>query len=98
MAITILRLPAVLKRRGVSRSTHYLDISKKLFTQPVKIGERASGWPDSEVDILNSAVIAGKSKSEIRALVAKLESARKSEQRAGGETIMPINHGEQHDD
>lgn len=77
MAIIILRLKGVLKRRGVSRSTHYLDISKKLFTQPVKIGERAVGWPESEVEVLNAARIAGKSANEIRNLVVQLEAARK---------------------
>jgi prophage regulatory protein len=48
-----------------------------LFTHPVQIGLRAVGWPDNEVDSLNEARIAGKSEVEIRALVVKLEVARK---------------------
>ena len=75
--ITILRLPAVLKRRGRSRSSHYADIKAGLFVKPVLIGLRATGTPDNEVEALNAARIAGKTDDEIRALVAKLEAARK---------------------
>jgi prophage regulatory protein len=78
MVTTILRLPAVLRERGRSRSSHYLDIHQGLFTQPVTIGLRAVGWPASEVAALNAARIAGKTDDEIRALVKKLEAARKT--------------------
>lgn len=73
----ILRLPAVLRARGRSRSTHYLDIERGLFTHPVSIGARAVGWPEHEVVALNSARIAGASVSEIRALVQALEARRR---------------------
>jgi prophage regulatory protein len=36
------------------------------------------GWPSSEVTAINAARIAGKTDEEIRALVVKLEAARKS--------------------
>ncbi len=78
MAHTIVRLPTVLRERGRSRSSHYLDIQQGLFTRPVPIGARAVGWPAHEVAALNAARIAGKTDEEIRALVAKLEAARKS--------------------
>lgn len=78
MATTILRLPAVLRERGRSRSAHYLDIQQGLFTRPVSIGARAVGWPESEVTALNAARIAGKSDDDIRALVRRLEGARQS--------------------
>lgn len=78
MATTILRLPDVLRERGKSRSAHYLDIKQGLFTRPVPIGLRAVGWPAHEVAALNAARIAGKSEEEIRTLVTKLETARKS--------------------
>lgn len=78
MTYTILRLPAVLKERGRSRSAHYLDIQNGLFTQPVAIGARAVGWPTTEVAALNAARIAGKSDNEIRDLVIQLEAARKA--------------------
>lgn len=78
MVTTILRLPAVLRERGRSRSAHYLDIQQGLFTHPVSIGARAVGWPSDEVAALNAARIAGKSEEQIRALVVALEAARKS--------------------
>ena len=78
MTNTILRLPAVLRERGRSRSAHYFDIQQGLFTHPVQIGLRAVGWPTAEVAAINAARIAGKSEAEIRALVARLEAARKA--------------------
>ena len=78
MIYTILRVPAVLRERGRSRSAHYLDIQQGLFTRPVPIGMRAVGWPAHEVAALNAARIAGKTDEEIRALVVKLEAARKA--------------------
>ncbi len=50
MSQTILRLPAVLKRTGLSSSTTYLKISRKEFPSPVSLGDRAVGWIESEVD------------------------------------------------
>ena len=78
MTHTILRLPAVLRERGRSRSAHYLDIQQGLFTCPVQIGLRAVGWPAGELATLNAARIAGKTEEEIRSLVVKLEAARKA--------------------
>ena len=50
MSQTILRLPAVLKRTGLSRSTTYLMISRKEFPPSVSLGDRAVGWIESEID------------------------------------------------
>lgn len=46
---TILRLPAVKARTGLSRSTIYLRISKQEFPRPVSLGGRAVDWLDNEV-------------------------------------------------
>ena len=78
MSQKIHRLPAVKSESGLSRSTIYLRIAQGLWTKPVSLGRRAVGWPDSEVAAINAARIAGKSEDEIRALVVKLEAARKS--------------------
>jgi prophage regulatory protein len=78
MPITIRRLPVVKARSGYSRSTLYSRIAQKLWTRPVSLGGRAVGWPDSEIDALNAARIAGKSDDEIRELVLKLETQRKN--------------------
>lgn len=74
------RLPSVLRRTGDSKSTHYKKIEEGLFTKPVKIGPRASAWPDSEITALINARIAGKTDQEIRHLVKKLETVRKTSQ------------------
>jgi prophage regulatory protein len=77
VAITILRRKQVQARIGLSRSTLYLRIAEGTFPKPVSLGTRAVGWPASEVEALNAARISGKSNSEIRDLVVKLEAARK---------------------
>lgn len=76
--ITILRLPAVKSESGYSRSTVYLRIAQGLWTKQVSLGPRCVGWPAHEVAALNAARIAGKTDDEIRALVLKLEAARKA--------------------
>ncbi len=73
----ILRLPAVKAKVGLSRSTIYLRIEQGLWPKPVKLGPRSVGWPASEVIAMNTARIAGNSDAEIRALVLRLEDARK---------------------
>ena len=73
---SFLRLRAVLKRRGLSRSSHYADIRAGLYTRGVPIGQRAVAYPDYEVDLLNAARIAGNSDDEVRSLVLKLHAAR----------------------
>ena len=76
MVQIIYRVPDTLKARGIGRTQHYADIAAGLFTKPVKIGRRMSGWPEREVAALNQARIAGKSETEIKALVRRLELAR----------------------
>ena len=78
MTHTILRIPAVKSESGLSRSTIYLRIAQGLWTKPVSLGARAVGWPSDEVEAINAARIAGKTDEEVRALVAKLEAARKA--------------------
>lgn len=78
MVQQILRLPAVKSETGASRSTIYLRIQQGLWPKPVRLGPRSVGWPASEVAAINAARIAGLHDDEIRALVTKLEAARKS--------------------
>ena len=49
MSTTILRLPAVKARTGLSRSTIYLRISDGRFPKPISLGGRAVGWIDAEI-------------------------------------------------
>ena len=50
MATTILRLPAVKERIGLSRSSVYLRIAEGNFPKPVSLGARAVGWLESDID------------------------------------------------
>lgn len=74
--LVILRRKQVQALTGYSRSTIYLRISQGLFVHPVSLGARAVGFPAGEVDALNAARISGRTDTEIRALVLKLEAAR----------------------
>ena len=47
---TILRLPQVMERTGLSRSTIYLRISEGCFPQPISLGPRTVGWIEEEID------------------------------------------------
>ena len=50
MTNSILRLPAVKNRTGLSRSTIYLRISRNEFPSPISLGGRAVGWVEEDVD------------------------------------------------
>lgn len=76
----ILRIDAVLAETGHrSHSSIYTAVAAGLFPEPIKIGLRATGWPDSEVAAILKARIAGQSDDQIRALVKKLHQARAAE-------------------
>jgi prophage regulatory protein len=49
MVHSILRLPAVKTRTGLSRSTIYLRVSQGTFPRPVSLGGRAVGWVEEEI-------------------------------------------------
>jgi prophage regulatory protein len=46
----ILRLPIVLDRTGLSRSTVYQRVAEGRFPRPVSLGARAVGWVETEVE------------------------------------------------
>lgn len=50
MVTNILRLPAVKKRTGLSRSTIYLRVSQGHFPRSISLGGRSVGWIESEVN------------------------------------------------
>jgi len=75
--MSILRMPAVKVETGHrSHASIYTAIRAGLFTKPVQIGQRAVGWPATEVQAINQARIAGRSESEIRELVNTLHASR----------------------
>lgn len=78
MLCRIVRVREVVTGSGLAKSTLYLRVHQGLWTKPISLGARASGWPDYEVNILNAARIAGKCNEEIRLLVQELEAKRKA--------------------
>jgi len=63
---TILRLPEVRRSTGLSRSTIYLRIAEGKFPKPVRLGGRAVGWLEAEVqDWLRQRIEASR-RAEIR--------------------------------
>lgn len=75
----LLRRRAVEEVSGLGRSTLYAAIADGRWTKPVRVGLRAVAWPRREVEAINAARIAGKTDDELRALVAKLTTARSSD-------------------
>ena len=47
--LSILRLPQVLKRTGLGRSTTYQLIKDGKFPAPISLSARAVGWLDTDV-------------------------------------------------
>ena len=47
---TICRLPEVIARTGLSRSTIYNLIQKGEFPSQINLGPRAVGWVENEID------------------------------------------------
>lgn len=46
----VLRIKGVMRHTGLSRSSIYDLVKKKQFPAPVKLGMRASGWLQTEVN------------------------------------------------
>ena len=73
----LLTFSATAQRMGFkSRSFVYEQLADGLLPKPIQFGERALRFPSTEVDAVIAARIAGKCKSDIRALVAQLHAER----------------------
>lgn len=46
----IIKLPEVIKRTGKGRSSIYAGVDEGSFPAPIKIGKRASGWVEEEIE------------------------------------------------
>ena len=49
MSPKLLRINQVLEITGLGRSTIYARVAQKSFPEPIKAGQRASRWIESEV-------------------------------------------------
>ena len=61
----VLRLPRVQARTGLPRSTIYMRVAHWSFPTPVRLGTRAIGWIESEVDAwIREQVAASRGRAE----------------------------------
>lgn len=75
--MAIIRIEACKAEAGYrSNASIYNNVRAGTWTDPVKIGERSSGWPDYEVKAICAARIAGQTDDEIRELVKRLHAKR----------------------
>lgn len=55
MTNTVLRLPAVIEATALSKSTLYAMIQDGDFPRPMRLGKRAVGWREADIEAwLNS--------------------------------------------
>jgi len=65
-SISLIRLPLVKQRTGLSRSTIYAKIAMDEFPGPVNLGPRSVGWVDSEIDQWIADRVAVRNEKEAR--------------------------------
>ena len=56
-ATKFLKLPEVRVRTGKSRSSIYQGVKDGTFPRPIKLGPRAVGWIEAEIEAHNQACI-----------------------------------------
>jgi len=76
MKCSLIRRKEVEGKTGLKHSMIYDLIKKGELVEPIKIGERAVAWIESEIDVINAARMAGQSNDEIRELVKTLTAKR----------------------
>jgi prophage regulatory protein len=67
LADTVYRLPEVMRRVALSRSSIYAMVAAGSFPAPVPIGTRARGWLSSEISSWLSQRIEARSTGQVRA-------------------------------
>lgn len=77
MSITILRGPAIERTFGIQRSARYEWHKKGLLPGLIRIGPRATGLPEAEVQQVAAARVAGYSDEQIKTLVVQIHEHRK---------------------
>ena len=73
---SLIRKNEVLLRVGIKKSALYKKIHQGVFVPPIPIGSRAVAWVNDEVDCITTAMVAGKSDNELRAIVNELITRR----------------------
>jgi prophage regulatory protein len=71
-----LRLPKLIEKLSISRSTIYQHVFEGLLPPPIKIGKRSVIWIGNEIDQVLAARIRGAAAVEIRKLISKILAER----------------------
>jgi len=79
-----LRLKGVIERISIARSTFLEKVKKGLWPPQIHLGPGISVWIDDELSTVMEAYAAGCNQEEIKTLILKLISERKS--RASGDS------------
>jgi prophage regulatory protein len=74
--ITLIKIAVVLGRTGYSSSSLYNRINEGVFCPPIALGPRGVAFVESEVQTVLAAMVSGKNKETIQALVKKLVEQR----------------------
>jgi prophage regulatory protein len=74
--LTLERLPQVKARTKLSRSEIYRKIALGDFPRPIKLGERASAWPEHEVTAWIASRIAARDSAALAATRGATSPAR----------------------
>lgn len=74
--VNVVRFSEGMRRGGLKPSQTYARIRAGLWPQPVKLGARASGFVEAEVDSVLKAMVAGWTTEQLRDLVARLHADR----------------------
>ena len=74
--LTLERLPQVKARTGLSRSEIYRKVALGDFPSPIKLGERASAWPEHEVTAWIASRIAARDSTVLAATPGATPPAR----------------------
>lgn len=72
----ILRVNVVAQLMGVKRGCLYWHAQRGLWPPPIKVGAWASGWPESEVQLLQAARLGGATDDKMRGLVTRILADR----------------------
>lgn len=78
MSIKFVRLADVARRLGVTRQSVFIQAKRGTYPPFLKVGERAVGVLESEMQEMLRARLRGDSLEEIKALVQRLVAARKT--------------------
>ncbi len=74
----IIRASCAMERMGLKKTAFYDRVQRGLIPPPIKIGKRAAGWLDQEIDEVIGMLVAGLPEFEIQTRVQALLENRKT--------------------